>query len=231
MTATDRPLRTGLTLIELLVVIAIIGLLVGLLLPAVQSARNSARRTQCLSNLHNVGLAVQHYMDTRGLRARFPDCARMPSISNRESMVTTLGPYIERKGLLIDRTPMTTPTTVDPMPDPMISPGKTRVIEHDPIFICPADDMAFRDSSLLKISKPAEAKSYYEAEGTSYEYNTPDLAWKTRQQVVIQRRGGVEVHRSSATVWISYDFEPFHGPPGDDGSRCYVYMDGHADSS
>ncbi len=230
MTATNRPLRAGVTLIELLVVIAIIGLLVGLLLPAVQSARNSARRSECLSNLHNIGLAVQLYMDTRGERARFPDCARMPSISKQESMVTTLGPYIERKGLVIDRTPVTTPTTVE-VPNPMISPGKTRVIEHDPIFKCPSDDMAYRDASLLKITNPAESMSYYEAEGTSYEYNTSDLAWKTRQQVVIRRRRGVEVHRSSATVWIAYDFEPFHGTPGQDGSRCYVYMDGHADSS
>ncbi|MEX0677862.1 MAG: DUF1559 domain-containing protein [Pirellulales bacterium] len=230
MTATNRPLRAGLTLIELLVVIAIIGLLVGLLLPAVQSARNSARRTQCLSNLHNVGVAVEHYMDTRGERARFPDCARMPSISRRASMVTSLGPYIERGGLNVDRTPVTTPTSVTP--DPMVpAPDKMRVIEADPVFSCPGDDMAYRDASLLKITKPPEGKSYYEAEGTSYEYNDRDLAWKTRQQVVIYMRHGVEVHRSSATVWIAYDFEPFHGPSGEDGSRCFVYMDGHADSS
>jgi len=232
MTAHPVTKRAGMTLIELLVVIAIIGLLVGLLLPAIQSARASARRTQCLSNLHNVGVAMAHYMDTRGQRARFPDCARMPSISKRSSIVTTLGPYIERGGLLIDRTPTTTPTSVDPMPDPMVpAPAATRVIEHDPIFQCPGDDTSFRDASLVKISKPIEGKSYYESEGTSYEYNDRDLSWKTRQMVCIYMRNGVEVHRSSATVWIAYDFEPFHGSPGDDGSRCFIYMDGHADSS
>ncbi len=230
MTATKRPVHAGLTLIELLVVIAIIGLLVGLLLPAVQSVRNTARRAQCLSNLHNIGIALEHYMDSRGSRARFPDCARMPSISKRESMVTTLGPYVERAHLSVDRTAVTTPTSVDS--DPMVTaPGAKRVIESDPIFRCPGDDMAYRDESLIKITKPPEAKSYYDAEGTSYEYNDRDLAWKTRQQVVIYMRRGVEVHRSSATVWIAYDFEPFHGPPGQDGSRCFVYMDGHADSS
>jgi prepilin-type N-terminal cleavage/methylation domain-containing protein/prepilin-type processing-associated H-X9-DG protein len=88
-----RARSRAFTLIELLVVIAIIAILIALLLPAVQQAREAARRTQCKNNLHNFGIALHNYHDSHNC---FP-AGQM--ISTSYSAVTHLLPYFDQATL------------------------------------------------------------------------------------------------------------------------------------
>jgi prepilin-type N-terminal cleavage/methylation domain-containing protein/prepilin-type processing-associated H-X9-DG protein len=103
----SRSRTPGFTLVELLVVIAIIGVLVALLLPAVQTAREAARRMQCTNNLKQIGLAIHNYHDVQG---RYPSgmiyqtprlLARgdRPSRAPGFSWHTLILPHLEQQGL------------------------------------------------------------------------------------------------------------------------------------
>jgi len=94
--------RGGFTLVELLVVIAIIGILVALLLPAVQAAREAARRSECLNNLHQIGLAVHNFESTYKVMPHPGQCDSTGSSSTTymiHSPATLLLPYIEQQAV------------------------------------------------------------------------------------------------------------------------------------
>lgn len=207
---------SGFTLVELLVVIAIVGVLLGLILPAVQAAREAARRTQCKSNLRQLGMALTRYLDQQGERGVFPEAVMLPSVSK---------PY----------------DVDDPSTWPIYIVLADYIERSQKVYECPSDygplnpvtDVAiYEDYQRPTIDgEPGggyvPGESYYYNEGTSYEYPSYRLEGRTRQEVLEGRRSGP---RSSSDVWVLYDFESFHGLPGANGSRNFLYLDGHVDA-
>lgn len=125
-----RNHRRGFTLVELLVVIAIIGILIGLLLPAVQMAREAARKSQCRNNMKQFGLAILNYEVTNGVLV--PGCIWDSKGNNKiyASASTMLLPYFEQANLanIYDNT----------KPWDKQGPGvSNRVI---PSFVCPSNE-------------------------------------------------------------------------------------------
>ena len=93
-----KPRRRAFTLIELLVVIAIIAILIALLLPAVQQAREAARRTQCKNNMKQIGLAIHNYHDVHGI---FPPGVTNGPTNNSggATMYMLMFPYLDQAPL------------------------------------------------------------------------------------------------------------------------------------
>ncbi|MCL6504841.1 MAG: DUF1559 domain-containing protein [Pirellulales bacterium] len=132
--------RAAFTLVELLVVIAIIGVLVALLLPAVQAAREAARRASCNNNLKQLGIALHNYHDVYN---RLPhnhwvwDQVQGSIHDTRGSYLVRLLPYIEQGGPLYERFDFRTSAGVE---QAMMPDGDRVYTKLVPIFMCPSDD-------------------------------------------------------------------------------------------
>ncbi len=132
--------RRAFTLIELLVVIAIIAVLIALLLPAVQQAREAARRSQCKNNLKQFGLAMHNYHDTMNI---FPGTVNPGNFGNplNTGALVQILPYMDQAPLYngINQTAVT--TWVVPVAD-LFAAGSHYYEVQPPGFVCPSDTSA-----------------------------------------------------------------------------------------
>jgi prepilin-type N-terminal cleavage/methylation domain-containing protein len=145
---------SGFTLIELMVVIAIVGILISLLLPAVQSAREAARRTQCLTNLKQLGLALQNYHDTHRCLPPGQYGNTIHYSVDRRGWILGVLPYIEQVALYEKlmaylRTPAGANNT-------HLAPGRETVL---PTLACPSDP---NNSKKVVAWPPNQPASTYE---------------------------------------------------------------------
>lgn len=172
-------IRNGFTLVELLVVIAIIGILVGLLLPAVQSAREAARRMQCSNNLRQMALASHNYESSF-------KCIPGLTGSSSYSPQARILPFIEQGNLqnLID---FRQPLLVGPAWAARFNPSmRVAISTVVPTFMCPSDTgnpnfpTVLADGTASTSAGLSYMFSYGSGTGTNYDdrYRTDGMVWE-----------------------------------------------------
>jgi prepilin-type N-terminal cleavage/methylation domain-containing protein len=186
--------RLGFTLVELLVVIAIIGILIALLLPAVQAAREAARRTQCSNNLKQLGLALHNYHDTykafpavgygrgwagnSGMNGHAYDLAEGPNVLNHNSWVS-LAPFYEQKALydaydFSQAACMYRRNTSRSLAGDVVASGNADVVTQKPtVFQCPSDPWDIRTKNSTAY-RPAPG---YRGIRTNYDFSAYRTVW------------------------------------------------------
>lgn len=131
------PARRGFTLIEVLVVVGVISLLIALILPAVQSARESARRTQCAANLRQIGIAMNVYVGTEGSFPGIGANPKSPSTHFDMAPLARLLPGLEQNSVYNSINFLVLQSF-----GPVIPENQTAASTTLAVFLCPSDGMA-----------------------------------------------------------------------------------------
>jgi prepilin-type N-terminal cleavage/methylation domain-containing protein/prepilin-type processing-associated H-X9-DG protein len=164
--------KHGFTLVELLVVIAIIGILVALLLPAVQAAREAARRASCVNKLHQIGIALQNYCSAT---KNFPygandgDCEAMTPPREVMAWRVLILPYMENQPLYDQLVPIAKLSNGTPCTNPEQRPWDLTPLQQTviPEYLCPSEHLPSVKTGLDTWFGPktAAVASYYGCAG------------------------------------------------------------------
>jgi prepilin-type processing-associated H-X9-DG protein len=170
----------------------------------VQYARASARSTQCKSNLRQIGLAIDQFVDKQGARGRYPNACQMPTQEKVPPILpplfTVIGDHIENQQEAFH------------CPSDVLDPSNATPVNgitYETYF--QQEGLSYEYPSSKVANKTREQVRL----GI-----TQDLAGNTRPYD----------ERSSSRVMILYDFKPFHGSVDQDGSVNWLYLDGHVDA-
>ncbi len=164
----------GFTLVELLVVIAIIGVLVALLLPAIQAAREAARRAQCVNHLRQLSIAAHNYHDTMGF---FPSGFQPPT---NASVLCYLLPFLEQGNRA---------TTFDWTQDFNGAANAAARAQDIKIFLCPSDGAPTRYTS----NGPAGRNNYMPNVGDRANYAETDSGNRKAATGIFFRRSRIRM--------------------------------------
>ena len=169
-TLGSRPLH-GFTLVELLVVIAIIGVLVALLLPAIQAAREAARRTSCVNNMKQIGLAFANHESTKG---EFPSGAMgfKNGIWLGHTALFQILPYLEEVNVA-DRMDLDARWIQRFSPNMQVA--ATQIVPYQ----CPSDEAAGRVLTIYHAWGPSRhsRSNYVVCFGKDFQYPGPEPQW------------------------------------------------------
>ena len=194
--------RRGFTLVELLVVIAIVGMLVAFLLPAVNAARNAARRTQCMNNLRQVGLSIEMYLDSHG--EEYPHVAAIPGIGDDPSVLEVFGPYFERNQATLH------------------CPSDSSFYRRD-------EDDEPHLSYYQKFGQSYEYLAFRLGGKNRKEIVKSTRRIRVETDSGRTERKRVEIKLKLSEVVVMRDYSYFHGGQGQVGARNALYADGHVE--